>query len=279
VAQKITHVIRGEDHISNTPKQLLVYKALGFTPPTFAHLPLILGPSGGKLSKRDCAVTVTEYCAQGFLPEALFNYLVRLGWSQGDQEVFDRKQLVKDFDIARVNKAGAKFDLKKLSWLNGVYLREASATELLQHIKEMDDSAAATLERVWPHDELDALLDLYKSRAISLRTVADDIISLANDPSELDLTKLDKWRSDKTALLLDDFVKELQEHPEADSQHIMELAKNITQAHDCKLVELAQALRLALTGGTTSPGIFEIMQVVKSKNLLNRIKTLKGTIT
>lgn len=148
---KISHVIRGEEHISNTPKQILLYQACGYALPQFAHLSMILGPSGEKLSKRDGAVSVLEYKKMGYLPDALFNYLVRLGWAHGDQEVFTRDELIKFFTLEAVNKKGAIFDPQKLDWMNGVYIRALSDHELLMRI--INDVMPDFLERVSHWDE------------------------------------------------------------------------------------------------------------------------------
>src|SRR5690606_11175357 len=122
-AMRISHVIRGEDHISNTPKQIMLYEACGYRIPYFAHIPLILGPSGNRLSKRDAATSVLEYKHEGYLPEALINYLVRLGWAHKDQEIFTRQELVELFELDAVARKGAIFDIQKLAWVNSVYIR------------------------------------------------------------------------------------------------------------------------------------------------------------
>ena len=130
---RISHVIRGEEHIANTPKQILLYQACNFALPQFAHLPMILGPDGSKLSKRDAATGVFEYRNMGYLPDALFNYLVRLGWAHGDQEVFTRDEMIKFFTFDHVGKKGAIFDQQKLDWINGVYMRNTPDQELLAY--------------------------------------------------------------------------------------------------------------------------------------------------
>ncbi|GMU19625.1 MAG: hypothetical protein AMXMBFR12_08170 [Candidatus Babeliales bacterium] len=131
---RITHVIRGEEHIANTPKQILLYQACNFKLPEFAHLPMSLGSDGSKLSKRDAATGVFEYKAAGYLPDALFNYLVRLGWAHGDQEIFTKDEMITYFDLAHVGKKGAIFDQQKLDWLNGVYMRDTLDVQLLDII-------------------------------------------------------------------------------------------------------------------------------------------------
>ena len=159
---KINYVIRGEEHLGNTPKQILLYNALGFDEPQWAHLPLILSPNGGKLSKRDGAVSVLEYKKDGYLPEALLNYLVRLGWSHGDQEVFTRQELIDLFTLEAVGKSGAAFDVEKLDWLNGLFIRNMTAEALLDYIQTtmgLDLNFAD-----WSQEQVIALINLYKER-------------------------------------------------------------------------------------------------------------------
>jgi len=129
-AMRITHVIRGEDHISNTPKQIFLYQAFGYKVPQFAHMPLILGPSGARLSKREAATSVVDYRGEGYLPDALINYLARLGWSHGDQEIFTRQELIDYFTIDNVGKKGSIFDKEKLDWVNGLYMRQVANVKL-----------------------------------------------------------------------------------------------------------------------------------------------------
>ena len=191
----ITHVIRGEDHLSNTVKQILLYQAFDYQVPQFAHLPLILGRSGGKLSKRDAAVSVEEYRAQGFLAGALFNYLVRLGWSHGDQEVFTRDELIRYFSLDHVGKKGAVFDMDKLTWLNGVYLRDASYHDLCQAVACMDAAMLKQLRVLWSEKHLEALFGQYQQRTATLAHMINQISSFAQDPRDLDMGLLATWWS------------------------------------------------------------------------------------
>ncbi|MFH0898075.1 MAG: glutamate--tRNA ligase [bacterium] len=275
IAMQITHVIRGEDHISNTFKQILLYHALGASCPVFAHLPLILGKSGNKLSKRDAAVSVEEYRQQGFMPEALSNYLVRLGWSHGDQEIFTRDQLVQMFLLDDVGKKGAIFDTAKLEWLNGVYIRNASCKRIMECIQQMDEKKAQEVQQLWPEEGLlDRLIELYKQRVITLKQLCEDIIAFARDPKSYDVGLIAKWRSDHTKKMLHDFVAILEVTGSADHTVLLEQAKEICEQFQEKLVSLAQPLRLAMTGGIQSPGVFELLQVLGAKRALTRISAL-----
>ncbi len=270
----ITHVIRGEDHISNTFKQMLLYRALGLNCPVFAHLPLILGESGNKLSKRDAAVSVELYRENGYLFEALFNYLVRLGWSHGDQEVFTRDQLVQLFDLDSVGKKGAIFDIAKLDWLNGTYIRSVSHQRLLESIAMMDKQTLDTLKKFWSEGELEKIFELYKKRATTLRTLVDGIIALADDPKDYDLSLIAKWRSDNTPKMLHDFISILEKTDKVEHKALMEKAKVVCEKYGEKLVALAQPLRLALTGTIQSPGVFGLIEVLGGTKVVKRITRL-----
>lgn len=269
IFMRITHVIRGEDHISNTPKQILIYEALQEKTPIFAHLPLILGPGGQKLSKRDAAVSVIEYKKQGFLPNALFNYLVRLGWSHGDQEVFSRKEMIECFKIDNIGKKGAIFDLKKLLWLNGVYLRELSFENFLKAASDTDSSRKKTLTNCWENVTLRKIYDLYRERIDTVCNALDEMISLAQAPSEVDIELIRKWLTDDTKEMLAKFLEQME-----GGMDLMIIAKDICKAHGTKLVALAQPLRLALVGKLSSPGVFALIPLIGIQESKKRIELL-----
>src|SRR5690606_15915191 len=170
IDMRITDVIRGDDHVNNTPRQVNIYHALGAAVPTFAHLPMILGADGQKLSKRHGAVSVMQYRDDGFLPHALLNYLVRLGWSHGDQEIFSREQMVDLFDVGDVNKSAARFDLEKLSWINQQYLKNDDPLELVQHFDWHLRAAGIDPER--GPDPVDVIVAL-RDRAKTLKEMAE----------------------------------------------------------------------------------------------------------
>ncbi len=275
IFMNITHVIRGEDHITNTFKQLLFYQALGAQAPLFAHLPLILGPSGNKLSKRDASVSVEEYRASGFLADALINYLVRLGWSHGDQEVFTRDEMIQYFKIENIGKKGAIFDIKKLTWLNGLYMRQSTPESLFQKIKEMNCDRADSLQLLWPKQEkLFELIELYKQRTTTLVELCDGIEALSNGPKELNITLLEKWLVDNICEVLESFIVALDHLDNINSECLLELAQNICQKFGYKLVTLAQPLRLALTGSVQSPGVFELIAILGKDRSKERIKKM-----
>lgn len=274
IFMKITHVIRGEDHITNTVKQLLFYKALGSQEPQFAHLPLILGPSGNKLSKRDASVSVEEYKAQGFMADALINYLVRLGWAHKDQEIFTRTEMVNLFKLSDVGKKGAIFDSKKLLWLNGVYIRQSSSEQLMNAVQQMNQEIADMLAALWSNQQLTALLDQYKQRATTLVELSDGIIAFAQDPNDLDLTLITQWQTDVTKQMLQNFIDEMGRLKQIQHDSLLQAAKAVCESFTQKLVTLAQPLRLALTGSIQSPGVFELIAILGKDRSIERIKKL-----
>jgi glutamyl-tRNA synthetase len=274
IFMRITHIIRGEDHIPNTPKQVLLYEALGATAPMFAHLPLILGKDGSKMSKRDAAVSVEEYRANGFLPEALINYLVRLGWAHGDQEIFTVEELMTLFSLDKVGKKGSIFDIKKLEWLNGIYLRQSTPERVLQAIGAMNQKIADELVAAWGTDSLVALIRVYKERTTTLVELAQQMLALAQDPAALDLGLVAKWRNERTPQLLKKFSDSLKQTSDLSHDNLLNLANSDCDMHGEKLVHLAQMLRLALTGTIQSPGVFDIIGILGTTKGVERIDRL-----
>ena len=274
IFMKISHVIRGEDHISNTPKQILIYNALGVQAPVFAHLPLILGQSGNRLSKRDAAISVQEYKDKGFLADALFNYLVRLGWSHGDQEIFTKEEIIEFFELKNVGKKGAIFDPKKLEWLNGVYLRNLDLDKFFKAIDEIDSNLSKELQKLWTGEQLKELFEQYKQRAVFVLDIAQDMISLAHNPKSLNLDLIAKWKTDKTKDLLKEFAQELLKLKTLNHETLVAMSKDLCKKFDSKLVALAQPLRLALTGKIVSPGVFELIGLIGKEKSIERINFL-----
>ncbi len=275
IFMKITHIIRGEDHIPNTPKQVLLYEALGATPPLFAHLPLILGKDGSKMSKRDAAVSVEEYRAQGFMPEALINYLVRLGWSHGDQEIFTATELISSFTLEGVGKKGSIFDAKKLEWLNGIYLRQVSSERVLQAIGSMNQKMVDELTAAWGEERCIALIKLYKERTVTLVDLVNQILALAVPAQTFDLALIAKWRNERSPLLMSNFADALKETADLSHDNLLRLANAVCDAQGEKLVHLAQMLRLSLTGTIQSPGVFDLLGILGKKEGLLRMNGLQ----
>jgi len=269
---KITHVIRGEDHISNTPKQIMLYQACGYNVPQFAHVPLILGPSGDKLSKRDAAVSVLEYRDQGILPEALFNYLVRLGWSHGDQEVFTRKELVDYFDLDHVGKKGAIFDTDKLLWLNGVYMRDKLAVDLKKIIEQDLQFDFSQECSSWDKSQIIKLIDLYKGRVKTLKELIDQLVLLHQGPTGYDKPAIAKWVDNNTKNYIGVLIDLLEKQTDFTHDLLAASIKNLCKMLEIKLVALAQPIRISLVGSSASPGVFELLEIVGKQESIKRLK-------
>ncbi len=269
----ITDVIRGDDHLSNTPKQIVVYKALGFDIPKFYHVPMILNPQGKKLSKRDGAMDVMEYKRMGYLPEALLNFLVRLGWSYKDQEIFTLEEMLRLFDPHDINKSASAYNAQKLLWLNAHYIKNSPYERL---IKELEFFGVFISD----HDKREILIDSLKDRSKTLKEMADAAKKILNTPKEYDEKALKKFIKEETVDILKKFLLSLKEAKEL---HLPvdweEFVKSFMQKEDLKLKQLAQPLRIALVGDTVSPSIYDVLSVVGKEGVIFRIEKLLNQIT
>ena len=269
---KITHVLRGEDHISNTPKQVMLYKALGFNLPEFGHFPLLLAPDGSKLSKRFAATSVDIYKQEGFLPNALCNYLIRLGWSHGDQEIFTTQELINYFDLANVGKKGSIFDIKKLEWVNSVYIKNSSNKDLLNYIQHNLDSNFTNNFCQWSVDTLLNVIELYKSRVKTLKELIEEVSLLYNKPSYEKIENLENLNIKQVIFNLNNLLSLLQELQLFDSSSIEISVKEMCKLYNIKIPEIAQPLRLALIGKISSPSVFALLEILQKDKSINRIK-------
>ncbi len=269
--QGVTHVLRGDDHVNNTPRQILLYEALGFELPQFGHVPMILGPDKKKLSKRHGARSVVEYETEGYLPEALLNYLVRLGWSHGDQEIFSREELLTLFNVKGLNSSPSAFDPEKLNWLNSHYIKEASperlATLLADQLAERGQPVADVryLEKVAP---------LFQARAKTMGEMAGqgDIFVLPDEELVYDEKAVAKFLTEETRAHLERVLAFLETLDPFD-QPTLETAFNAyMEAQGVKFKLLAQPIRVALTGRTFSPGLFETMEVLGKVSTMKRLR-------
>ena len=295
IFQKINFVIRGQEHLVNTPKQIMLYEAIGAQVPQFAHLPLILGPSGAKLSKREAAVSVLSYMQEGFLPEALLNYLVRLGWSHGDQEIFSRQELINLFELKDVHRSGAIFDIHKLQWLNSVYIKERSDQDILSYIvKWLDPDFSKNLSAVpavaagdlsdvvltksegrgWSKEQILSFIGLYKERVKTLKELMTILICLHEVPNFKD-EDLQPWKSAETVNRLQMIENELSGLVSWDIESISTALKMLGTRLDIKFPMIAKPIRLALTGQVESPSIFELLFLLSKNESLKRIARLK----
>lgn len=268
---KITHIIRGEDHISNTPKQIMLYQACGYAIPQFAHLPLILGSSGQRLSKRDAATSVIDYKQSGYLPDALINYLVRLGWSHGDQEIFSRQELIEYFTLENVGKKGAIFDMAKLGWVNSMYLKEADNKKLLESIKEIRPRFQAELDK-FNQEQILALIDLYKQRSTTLIELADEIKSIHDKSTPFLANDISAWVTASMSEQLKTIANNFETMQEFTPAALQEYLKKLSAEHKVKLVHFAQPIRIALVRATAGAGVFELLSILGREESVKRIR-------
>jgi glutamyl-tRNA synthetase len=280
VTMNITHVIRGDDHLNNTPRQIQLYQALGYEPPEFAHLPMILGPDKTKLSKRHGATAVTEYNDLGYLPEALVNYLARLGWSSGDQEIFSRQELIEKFSLENVGKAAAVFNAEKLLWLNHHYIQQADPTRLAGLVIDLlkkDGTVAAGKE---PDIEwFKKLVKILTERSHTLVEMKTAAIPFIVDEITMDEKAKAKYLTPDVAPLLSELAKRLKTVDPFRYSEIETGFNALITEKGLKLGKLAQPVRVALTGGTVSPGIFEVLEVMGMEKTIKRIEDAIRKIT
>ncbi len=264
----VTHVIRGDDHLNNTPRQMNMLAALGASIPVYAHVPMILGPDGAKLSKRHGAVSVLQYEEEGYLPDALLNYLVRLGWSHGDQEVFSREEMIRAFDIADVNKSASAFNPEKLLWLNQQHMMKAPAAEVAVHLR-------AQLERLGVSSVDPAVLEqlvlMQRERTKTLREMAQNSLFFFRESVELDPKAAQKHLGEEGQEALAAVRGSLAGLSEWSTAAIGAALNTLAAARGVGLGKLAQPLRVAVSGGTISPPIDATLALLGQARTLARI--------
>ena len=273
VTMNITHVIRGDDHLNNTPRQIQLYQALGYEPPEFAHLPMILGPDKTKLSKRHGATAVTEYKDLGYLPEALVNYLARLGWSSGDQEIFSRQELIEKFSLENVGKAAAVFNAEKLLWLNHHYIQQADPARLARLVIDLLKKDGTVTAGKEPDIEwFKKLVKILTERSHTLVEMKTAAIPFIVDEITMDEKAKAKHLTPDVAPLLSELAKRLKTVDPFTHSEIETIFNALITEKGLKLGKLAQPVRVALTGGTVSPGIFEVLEVMGMEKTIKRIE-------
>jgi glutamyl-tRNA synthetase len=268
IAMGITHVLRGEDHLTNTPRQIQIYRGLGAKPPRFGHLSLIVGTDRARLSKRHGATAVSAYRDLGFLPEAVINYLARLGWSHGDQEIFSRQELVAAFDIAAVNRAAAAFDMEKFSWVNAQHMKMADDATLAAALLPYLASAGA---QEWPLEYLRRVVVLLRERARTLVELAAQAHVFVSDDIRYDAQAAAKFLGETERRHIDAARAELEALDSWEAATIEAAFHHVIERTGLKLGKLAQPVRVALTGGTVSPGIFEVCAILGKERTLARL--------
>ena len=272
----VTHIIRGDDHLTNAARQKQIYDALGWPVPVMAHIPLIHGPDGSKLSKRHGALGVDAYRAMGYLPAALRNYLVRLGWSHGDQEIFSTEEMLAAFDLPQIGRSPARFDFAKLESLNGHYIRASDNETLLRAIDQLlphlANGAAIAVKMTPPlRQQLLAAMPSLKERAKTLIDLIDGAyFLLADRPVGLD-DKATGLLTPEARALLREIEPDLARVAPWTTEATEQAVRTFAERKGVKLGAIAQPLRAALTGRTTSPGIFEVLIVLGKSESLARI--------
>jgi glutamyl-tRNA synthetase len=268
----ITHVIRGDDHLTNTFRQIQIYKAFGWDIPQFAHIPLIYGPDGLKLSKRHGASSAQDYRQLGYLPEAISNYLLRLGWSHGDDEIISKSDAIKWFDLNSVGKSPARFDIAKLQNLNAHYIRERSNESLLELIKEFSCKSIS-------EDSKNRILkgmNSLKERARTLKELAQAAEIYISEPLEFE-ESCKKYASPYHLDLLKEIVEIVENYQQIDEQTLCDRVKVLAKEKNTKLVEIAQSIRGALCGKLVSPSVFEIMEILGKTETIKRLQRYIAT--
>lgn len=267
----ITHVVRGDDHLPNTPRQMQIFRALGLEPPAYAHLPMVMGPDGTKLSKRHGATSVFAYRDAGYFPEALINYLARLGWSHGDQEIFSRSELVEYFDFSGCGKSAGIFNPEKLLWLNFHYMKERSLADLAREVKPFIARAGYSI----PGDDawLQKMIATLRERAKTLVELVDFARFYLSDEIEVDPKAAERFLKPAMAEPLAALATELEAiGGEFSETAIAHAFSRVLERFGMKLGQLAQPVRVALTGGTVSPGIYEVIAVLGKDRTLCRLR-------
>ena len=269
----ITHVVRGDDHLTNTPRQVQIFQALGFPVPQFGHLPMILGSDKSRLSKRHGATSIMAYKDMGYLPDAMVNYLVRLGWSHGDQELFTRQELTEKFSWKNVQTSPAVFNPEKLTWVNAEYIKISPPTQVAQALVPLLEAAGLTDEvRTVSHEWLAQLVVLVKERAKTLVEMVDWVRPYFGQAVTFDEEAAKKFLTPAIAPVLGKLLARFGAFPVFAKQPWEEAFKQLVEAEGMKMGQLAQPVRVALTGRTASPGLFEVMEILGRDRVLFRLR-------
>ncbi len=268
ITMGINTIIRGDDHVMNTPKQMLLYKALGAELPVYAHVPMVLGPDKARLSKRHGAMSVSEYREMGFLPDAMLNYLVRLGWSCGDQEFFTRNELIEKFTLENIGRSPGVFDTDKLTALNANHIQAAAPSVILPPLTPLLSARGIT---GLTEDHLAKAVQTLATRSKTLVEMADDALFYFTDEITYDEKAAKKFLKEAALVPVSELVKELTALSEFTEAKLEDAFKAVMETTELKLGKIAQPVRVALTGRTNSPGIFEVIEVLGREKTLKRL--------
>lgn len=276
VDMNITHIIRGDDHLNNTPRQIQIYKALNFELPVFAHVPMILGSDKTRLSKRHGATSVMAYKEMGCLNKALVNYLVRLGWSCGDEEIFSMNEMIQKFNIENIGKSAAVFNPEKLLWLNAHYIKETPTEELVMLAKEFFENKGYSIPE---KRKFERIVESLKPRCRTLIEFTEMGSVYFEDEFDYDVASVNKFFTDKDDSILSLIKTALENTALLDEKKFEDLVKGIAAQKNVKVVTVAQQLRIALSGKTVSPGLFDIIDVIGKEKTLYRLQKAIDFIT
>jgi glutamyl-tRNA synthetase len=270
ITMGITDIIRGDDHINNTPRQILLYQALGYLPPRFAHVPMILGSDRTRLSKRHGATSVTAYREMGYLPEALMNYLARLGWSSGDQEIFSQAELIEKFNLDQVGKSAGIFNPEKLLWLNAHYIKTSPAEKIASLLPEYLDSAAKEKDS----QRLRKIILSLNERSKTMQEMAQNAAFYFWDKIDYHSQLTEKFFTAEKLEIFGLLLEKIQQVDRWDETAIEELIIQVIDERKIRLKDIAQPLRVALTNSKVSPGIYEIMAILGKEQVKKRLAYL-----
>jgi len=268
ITMGMTHIIRGDDHLNNTPRQFHLYEALGCNPPQFAHVPLILGQDKSRLSKRHGATSVLAYKEMGYLPQAMVNFLIRLGWSYGDQEIFSPDELIEKFSLKNVGKAAGVFNAEKLLWLNSYYLKHEN-DEALSHllIPFLEKRGFVRREK----KDLVKIVACLKERSKTLEEMAEAAEFFFKPPADYAPDAVRKFFTPEMGNIILDMIKYIKGMTSFNKGDIELLFQKMQEKNNIKLVTLAQGVRVALTGKSVSPGIYEVMEILGKEEVIERL--------
>ena len=269
--QNVTTVIRGEDHLSNTPRQIHIQNALGYPALEYAHLPLVLGPDKRRLSKRHAATSLEEYKSDGYLDSAILNTLARLGWSKGDQEVFYMEDLIRNFNISDVQKAGAIFDITKLDWLNTQHIANLSFEDFKKELKPFLKDLSIDIDN---HQNVDLLLSSMRTVESTFKKIADDLIPYYFEVNTYNQQAIDKFVDNEGLKILNDLSGILLTIDEWSENNIDSALKNYQNENNCPVPKVNQPIRIALTGSTKSPSLGLTLAIFGKNEALKRINNL-----
>jgi glutamyl-tRNA synthetase len=270
----ITHVIRGDDHLTNTPRQIPMFKALGFDVPKFGHLPMIMGADKTRLSKRHGATSILEYRDQGYLPEAMINYLVRLGWSSGDQEIFSLAELVEQFSLEHVQKSAAVFNPEKLLWVNAHHIRHGDPSRIAALLVPfLEQGGFGPAVKVAPSGWMERLVVMLRERARTLVEMAKAAEPYLAQELVMEKEAVQKFLTPTVAPILDMLVQRFNDTQDFSKENLEDLFKSVLAETALKMGQLAQPVRVALTGRVISPGIFEVVDLLGREVTIARLRS------